>query len=793
MSEPAGQQNQMVTMEPEPSVPKSRVEQEDIIPGPIVSSEAAWDLRFTREFKEQIFALHQQPLLLQALVRNLRRLSDGEQSRTLCKQLKGVPKSLRIYESPVKTFNDGPRFLWQFSVDYSPRIRGFTDCIRLWRLCLQHDDVPKGIEWIVESHKRGRLSTMKKGLISSTKGSTLQADRRRIPRTYAVCEGVNMEDLVHQDSIKFELITGDEDESAQDIENEDQEGHILFTPPAVSNADSYNVLKFYQLSDEVLQTLRSFCPPDPQQVPELSNASLFPEFPFIPDDREDVLINNNLINQGVHKSSILLIGRSGTGKTSIAVGRMWALYKHCHSDSYHGGDYNQVFVTANRVLRDQVRKSFQGMKTGFKGGQQAESSEYPPTFSHVPAEMFPLFLTQSEFLKMLDGTLAEPFWPRNEDGSLKHNVNSTFHEEDRMLERLPDEDFEDLSDSDDDGDDEHEDKQHTQTGNENKRLEINYEVFLTRIWPKLRNTLTKQTSKNVSPGSLFQEIHSYIKGSADSLRTSNGRLTRLQYNNLGAKMAPNFRKAFMDDLPGDRSDSRDFVYDLYEQYEREKSLLNAYDVSDVVFHIWGQLQKIPPQQRTPIHSVYVDETQDFTQGELSVFLRIAEDKNDLFFSGDTAQCIATGVGFRFEDLTTLFKYERDRQDSAYKSQSLPAGLAVKIPDVKTLTVNYRTHNGILAAAAGIVDLLEAFFPATIDNLPREKGFFAGPKPMLLSETAVDDAAVMIVGADRKHSQIEFGAHQVLLVRTQDAKDTLPTFFEGCLAMTILESKGLECM
>ena len=63
--------------------------------------------------------------------------------------------------------------------------------------------------------------------------------------------------------------------------------------------------------------------------------------------------------------------------------------------------------------------------------------------------------------------------------------------------------------------------------------------------------------------------------------------------------------------------------------------------------------------------------------------------------------------------------------------------------------------------------------------------------MLLSETAVDDAAVMIVGADRKHSQIEFGAHQVLLVRNQLAKDKLPPFFDGCLAMTILESKGLE--
>jgi len=163
----------------------------------------------------------------------------------------------------------------------------------------------------------------------------------------------------------------------------------------------------------------------------------------------------------------------------------------------------------------------------------------------------------------------------------------------------------------------------------------------------------------------------------------------------------------------------------------------------------------------------------------------------MFFSGDTAQCIASGVGFRFEDLKMLFKYERDRQLQGLAGGSLPSGLAVKIPEVNTLIINYRTHNGILSTAAGIVDLLEAFFPWSIDTLPREQGFFAGPKPMLLSETAVDDAAVMIVGADRKHSQIEFGAHQVLLVRTQAAKDKLPSFFDGCLAMTILEAKGLE--
>jgi hypothetical protein len=423
---------------------------------------------------------------------------------------------------------------------------------------------------------------------------------------------------------------------------------------------------------------------------------------------EDSIINSNMNCRGSH-SSILLVGRRGTGKTSIDVGRMWALYKHCHSDSWHGGPYNQVFVTANRVLLDQVRKSFQGMKHGFKGVQE-EVSEYPHTLRDVPEGMFPLFLTQGEFLKMLDGTLAKPFWPRTEDGSLKHPVDNAFHEEAAMLDEIPDEDFEYFSDNPDDA--------HGQSDAEplaplacaeiDKHVEIDFKVFQTDIWPKLCKSKTQV--KNVSAASLFQEIHSYIKGSSNALRSVDGRLTRQEYNDLGSKMTSNFKKTLAEDLPGDWSASRDFVFDLLLKYEEEKKMLEGYDISDVVFHIWSQLAQQPAEERTLIQSIFVDERQDFTQAELALFVRIAEEKNDLFFSGDTCQTIAYGVGFRFEDLKSIFKYEADRQELSAKAQLLPAGLKVKIPEVNTLTVNYRTHNGILAAAAGIVDLLEFFFP-----------------------------------------------------------------------------------
>jgi hypothetical protein len=54
------------------------------------------------------------------------------------------------------------------------------------------------------------------------------------------------------------------------------------------------------------------------------------------------------------------------------------------------------------------------------------------------------------------------------------------------------------------------------------------------------------------------------------------------------------------------------VYDLFELYEAEKRSMQAYDLSDVIHYIWRSLQ-IRAYSGTPIHAMFVDETQDFTQ------------------------------------------------------------------------------------------------------------------------------------------------------------------------------------
>jgi len=44
---------------------------------------------------------------------------------------------------------------------------------------------------------------------------------------------------------------------------------------------------------------------------------------------------------------------------------------------------------------------------------------------------------------------------------------------------------------------------------------------------------------------------------------------------------------------------------------------------------------------------------------------------------------------------------------------------------------------------------------------------------------------------RECSAIEFGAHQVILVQSKEAKEKLPDILKGAIVLTIFESKGLE--
>jgi hypothetical protein len=98
------------------------------------------------------------------------------------------------------------------------------------------------------------------------------------------------------------------------------------------------------------------------------------------------------------------------------------------------------------------------------------------------------------------------------------------------------------------------------------------------------------------------------------------------------------------------------------------------------------------------------------------------------------------------------------------------------PRLQKLTHNYRSHSGILHLAAAVVELLYHFFRDSLDRLPPDFGLFPGPKPVAMVVSSVEDLVLMLDGSKRETSRIEFGAHQVVLVRNEKAKQHLPEEF-----------------
>lgn len=121
--------------------------------------------------------------------------------------------------------------------------------------------------------------------------------------------------------------------------------------------------------------------------------------------------------------------------------------------------------------------------------------------------------------------------------------------------------------------------------------------------------------------------------------------------------------------------------------------------------------------------VYVDEVQDLTQAEIGVLYLIAGFNGDaLFFAGDTAQSIAYGVEFRFEEVRScVYHLTKGKQ---------------KLDRVERLSRNFRSHDGILRVANKVLDVLFEAFPNMTDVMHADTGLAVGPRPGLMSGAMV---------------------------------------------------------
>jgi DNA polymerase III delta prime subunit len=446
---------------------------------------------------------------------------------------------------------------------------------------------------------------------------------------------------------------------------------------------------------------------------------------------------------------LLLLGRSGTGKTTVAVHRMWRLY--C------SGVLRFVFVTASAQLRDRVRTLFRrtqrgaGLHAAAATGERCDAAGGALSLERCSRDAWPLFLTTADWMRLLDGACAKPFFARTPDGALTAPEKAPASWRPRGAPEPK------------------------------EQPNVDFRFFLTRLWPRLVSHDADGITRS-STAAVWREFVSFIKGGAhQDLDRSGQPLSRAEYLALPHKIAPAFAT----------EKQRAAVYALYEKYEALKRTMQMYDTMDIACSVARQ-QRIAPlgASEFSLAYIFVDEVQDLTQIELLTLAQAVQQPSglrsggSLFLAGDTAQAITLGVGFRFEDTKALL----------FRAKTLHPHWGT--PTLSSLTVNYRAQNGLVCCAAAVGELLIDLFPASVDRLPRERGFFRGTRPVLVLQTEREAIIKTFVPPDDSTEVSVFGAKQCVLVRNEAGRARLLAEEEwlsdmGATILTVEESKGLE--
>uniref|UniRef100_A0A2N9IPI2 DNA2/NAM7 helicase-like C-terminal domain-containing protein n=1 Tax=Fagus sylvatica TaxID=28930 RepID=A0A2N9IPI2_FAGSY len=220
--------------------------------------------------------------------------------------------------------------------------------------------------------------------------------------------------------------------------------------------------------------------------------------------------------------------------------------------------------------------------------------------------------------------------------------------------------------------------------------EVNYEKFSTSYWPRFNTQLTKKLDSS----RVFTEIISHIKGGPQAVEAGDGKLSREDYVLL--------------------SDVR----------------VSRLKLKDMRVMKWN--------------FVYVDEVQDLTLSQLTLFKYICKNVEEGFvFSGDTAQTIAKGIDFRFQDIRSLFykKFVLESKSSGHDGRK-EKGI---ISDIFHLSQNFRTHDGVLKLSQSVIELLYRYFPQSTDILQPETSLIYGEAPILLESGNNENAIITIFG------------------------------------------------
>ncbi|KAG8937463.1 hypothetical protein FRC00_005249 [Tulasnella sp. 408] len=451
-----------------------------------------------------------------------------------------------------------------------------------------------------------------------------------------------------------------------------------------------------------------------------------------------------------HPSSCLVLGRSGTGKTTCMVFRMIGL-DIAAKTSVSPQTLRQVFVTQSRTLARKVRlycaqlmqtetnsalasapKPPQGLSLLDMDENAEEEGALPKKFSQLDDCHFPLFVTYDQLCNLLEADFDLELIP-----SPLPTARTARAKNKKSSARQP---------------------------------LISFNYFDSKIWPHMDH----RVKRGLHSALVYSEFMGIIKGSEASLSKPRHYLDQSEYEGQSNRS-----------LPGDGTE-RSRVYTLFEAYRKLRPSA-SYDIADRT-HL---LMKILRDQGVPgklIDFLYVDEAQDNLIIDSALLRTLCPNPHGLFFAGDTAQTISVGSAFRFSELKA-FLYRLEREDVHVKRGGRPP----VDPAFFQLSTNYRSHGGIVKAAAFIVSLLESYFQHSIDSLAPEVAHVdvATHRPLFFSGMRDHDELLKLISGS-SDGQVELGAHQVIIVRHKEAAAALKAAIGRIgVVLTLYESKGME--
>ncbi|KAJ7051208.1 hypothetical protein C8F01DRAFT_1237408 [Mycena amicta] len=446
-----------------------------------------------------------------------------------------------------------------------------------------------------------------------------------------------------------------------------------------------------------------------------------------------------------HPYSCFVLGRSGTGKTTTMLYKMVlveANYERSKQEQASLSKPRQLFITQSRILAEKVEEHFGKLSVGYQVVPASEGVA-KDTKEHGDLEDADDDLNWRNDIPERFSELRDEHFP----------LFLTF---DRLCTMV-------------------ENDMGPKISSTNSGTRLTYERFLQHYWPHLRQTLTKR----IDSAMVFSEFLGVIMGSEDTLSGESTALTRDAYLNLSERAQSTF------------ADQRERIYSIFEAYLTLKRASGDIDAADRTHAILRYVEQCGVPGRK-MDYIYVDETQDNLLIDTLLLRSICHNPDGLFWAGDTAQTISVGSSFRFNELKAfLFRIEERRRET--KKPIELHNQQEHQPRTFQLTVNYRSHAGIVNCAHSVIEILTLFWPYSIDILSRERGTVDGLRPVFFN--GFDSSNVeyeQFLFGDREGSYIEFGAQQCILVRDDTAREKLREQVGDIgLIMTLYESKGLE--